>query len=160
MTAFRPRRPIPLLVLLFATAACNPTPPPTAAPSTAGPSTAAPSSTPAAGQTDTEWGRIWDDIPSGFPLYPGAAPAEDMTRDIVSASYAVEGADPQAVVDWMQEQLEGALFATVGRNGPLEDGGFVLDSVGVAGCRIQVRATPMGGLVNLTIRYEASCPAP
>lgn len=163
MTDSRPPRPIPALVLLFATVACNPAPPPSN-PSTASappaPPSATPASTPAAGQTDTDWGRIWDSIPGGFPVYPGAAPAEDMTTDVVSASYAVSGADPQAIVDVMQERLEGASFVTDGRNGPLEDRSFVLDSSSADGCRIQVRAVPMGGIVNLTVRYGAGCPAP
>ena len=45
----------------------------------------------AAGQTDTEWGRIWDTLPSTFPQIPGAHPAEEAATGPASATLAIEG---------------------------------------------------------------------
>src|SRR4029079_15915087 len=39
-------------------------------------------------QTDTEWGRIWDGLPAGFPLPPGAVPTE-IGEGAASATLAV-----------------------------------------------------------------------
>jgi hypothetical protein len=132
--------------------------------STAAPSTIAPSesvaASPDAGQTDTEWGRIWDTVPGDFPVFPGAAPADDGGGEPVSARFAVEGGDPEAIATWLQDALEQAMFSTLGLNGPGEDGGFVIDSTGDGECRIQTSVTPLGGQTFVSIRYGADCPAP
>ena len=178
----RPPVPVLLLATLAVTlllAACGPasstatnTPSiaPTVAPSTSttgeAPSAAAsqdasPSAPSAAGgtQSDTEWGRIWDDVPSGFPRYPGSSVADDTSPEPVSATYAIAGGgDPAQIASWMQAALETATFSTEALSGPLEDGSFVLDSVGEGGCRIQVAIAPMGGLTFVTVRYGAACP--
>lgn len=113
----------------------------------------------AGGQTDTEWGRIWDDVPLGFPTYPGSTVADDASPDPVSATYAIAGGgDPADIASWMQSALETATFSTLALSGPLEDGSFVLDSVGEGECRIQVVVAPMGGLTFVTVRYGAACP--
>lgn len=114
---------------------------------------------PAVGQTDTSWGRIWDEVPQAFPLFPGGLPAGG-TSESVSAALTLEGVEPRDVATWMQAQLEGSTFTTEGLNGPLEDGSFVLDAVGSGGCRVQVRAAPLGSLTSLIVRYGAECPAP
>ena len=150
-------------------AACGPTPTTSGAPSTAptgapspGASTdaGAPASSAAAGtQTDTEWGRIWDNVPPGFPRYPGSSVADDTGPEPVSATYAIAGGgDPEQIASWMQAALETATFSTEALSGPLEDGSFVLDSVGDGGCRIQVAIAPMGSLTFITIRYGTTCP--
>jgi hypothetical protein len=123
----------------------------------AGPST--PSTAPA-GQTDTDWGRIWDALPPAFPVYPGAAPAEEAQTGPVSATFAVEAEEASAVAAWMQIELERAAYRTEALNGPLEDGSFVLESKGTADCRIEVVAAPLGSLTTVTIRYGAACPDP
>jgi hypothetical protein len=112
------------------------------------------------GQTDTDWGRIWDALPEAFPVYPGAAPADDAAADVVSATLALEGADPRVVVGWMQMELERAMYATEALNGPFEDGSFVLDLTGEGTCRIQVSVAPLGGLTTVAVRYGAGCPEP
>ena len=150
-------------------AACGPTPTsgapstaPTGAPSPGASTDAgAPASSAAAGtQTDTEWGRIWDKVPPGFPRYPGSSVADDTGPEPVSATYAIAGGgDPEQIASWMQAALETATFSTEALSGPLEDGSFVLDSVGDGGCRIQVAIAPMGGLTFVTVRYGAACPA-
>lgn len=147
--------------------ACNtvaPTPPPTESPvpvasvapsaSPSGRSTAAPP----AGQTDTDWGRIWDALPEAFPVYPGATPADEAATEAVSGTFALAGTDPRVVVAWMQTELERGAYRTEGLNGPFEDGSFVLDLVGSADCRIQVAVAPLGGLTTVTVRYGAGCP--
>ena len=132
--------------------------------STPAPSAIAPpesvAASPKAGQTDTEWGRIWDTVPGGFPVFPGATPADDAGGDPVSVRFAVEGGDPEAIAIWLQDALEQATFSTLGLNGPGEDGGFVIDSAGDGECRIQTSITPLGGETFVSIRYGAGCPAP
>jgi hypothetical protein len=109
-------------------------------------------------QTDTDWGRIWDAVPADFPRYPGGTIAEDVSPEPVSAAYAFAEGDPAQIAEWMQTSLEMATYSTEGLSGPLEDGGYVLDSVGDGGCRIQTKVTPMGTMIIVTVRYGAACP--
>nr|ADC35977.1 hypothetical protein [uncultured bacterium 148] len=118
-----------------------------------------PSQAPTVSQTDTEWGRIWDAVPAGFPRYPGGTTADDATADPVSAAYAIPDGDPAQVADWMQSSLELATFRTEGLSGPFEDGAYVLDSVGAGDCRIETRIAPQGSLILVTVLYGAGCPA-
>jgi len=153
-------------LLLGACNAATPTPPPTQSPPQAtsvepsavasGPSSVAP----AAGQTDTDWGRIWDELPEDFPVYPGATPAHEAATEAVSGTFALDAADARGVARWMQTELERGAFRTEALNGPFEDGSFVLDLVGATDCRIQVAVAPLGGLTTVTVRYGASCPGP
>lgn len=117
------------------------------------------SDAPPASQTDTDWGRIWDALPAAFPRYPGATTADDMSPDAVSATYVVAATEPGAIADWMQTTLETATYSTEALSGPLEDGSFVLDSVGDADCRIQTTIAPLDTMTVVTVRYGASCPA-
>jgi len=119
----------------------------------------APSSSIAAGQTDTEWGRIWDTVPAGFPRFPGSTVAADASPDPASARFSVPGGDPKAIATWMQGALEDAGLNTVGLNGPTEDGGFVLDSVGDGQCRVQTTIAPLGDMTFITVLYGSDCPA-
>jgi hypothetical protein len=119
------------------------------------------SSPPLAGQTDTDWGRIWDSLPAGFPNYPGSTPAEAAASGPVSSVFAIQGVPAKTVVDWIRSRLEQATYRTEGLSGPLEDGSFVLDLTGSSpGCRVQVSIAPLGGLTTVMIRYGAACPAP
>ena len=147
--------------------ACNgttPRPSPTEAPATTdavGPSAIssdATSAEPPVGQTDTDWGRIRDELPEAFPVYPGATRADEVATEAVSGTFALEGADARAVVAWMQTELERGDYRTEALNGPFEDGSFVLDLVGDGDCRIQVAVGPLGGLTTVTVRYGAACP--
>jgi hypothetical protein len=156
------------LMLALVLAACGPTgrtspstaPSATAPTQTVAPSSSVPSSpAPAIGQTDTEWGRIWDAVPSGFPRFPGATPADDTGGEPVSARYAVPDGHPEAIAAWMQSAMETATFSTEGLNGPFEGSSFVLDSVGDGECRIQTTIAPLGGMTIVTVRYGAACPA-
>jgi hypothetical protein len=108
-------------------------------------------------QTDTEWGRIWDALPAGFPRYPGAAPADDAAMAPASARYQVSGSDPETIAAWLKAGMETARFRT-DLSGPLEDGSLSLDSVGDAGCRIQTTIAPLGGMTFVTVLYGSDCP--
>lgn len=116
------------------------------------------SGAPPDGQSDTEWGRIWDQLPPGFPNYPGATIANDASSDAVSGRFAVVGADPADIAAWLQQELEMAAYSTEALSGPLEDGSFVLDSVGEGDCRVQTTVAPRGRLVFVAVRYGAACP--
>ena len=110
-------------------------------------------------QTDTAWGRIWDALPAGFPVYPGAVESEEAGGgEPVSATFSVADAAPDEIATALQSQLELATYSTEALSGPLEDGGFVIDSVGDAGCRIETTVTPAGGLTLITVRFGADCP--
>ena len=119
------------------------------------------SSPPLAGQTDTDWGRIWDSLPAAFPRYPGSTSAEAAATGPASAVLAVQGVEAKTIADWTRSELEQATYSTEALSGPLEDGSFVLDSTGSApGCRVQVSIAPLGGLATVTVRYGAGCPKP
>jgi hypothetical protein len=155
------------LVAVFVLAACGSSassaaPSPTAASSALPSSTGTPppaSSGPAAGQTDTGWGRIWDTLPSGFPTYPGSTPAEETASGPASGNLVVDGTDAKGIATVLQTLLRQAGYETVGLSGPLEDGGYILDMTGsAAGCKVQVSAAPTGSLTTITILYGAACP--
>ncbi|HET8786299.1 MAG TPA: hypothetical protein VFM38_11740 [Candidatus Limnocylindrales bacterium] len=154
---------VALALLMTACGSTAPTPTPSAAasdePSTPGPTTTAAPSV-AGGQTDTDWGPIWDTVPPSFPRFPGSTPADDAGGDAVSARSSVPGGEPQAIATWFRDALEERGFSTVGLNGPAEDGGFVLDAAGAGDCRIQTTVAPLGDLTFITVRYGAGCPAP
>lgn len=117
------------------------------------------SSAPPASQTETDWGRIWDALPAGFPRYPGGTTADGATPGPVSAAYVVPGADAATIADWMQTTLETATYSTEALSGPLEDGSYVLDSVGETDCRIETRIVPLDEMTLVTVLYGSACPA-
>lgn len=133
--------------------------PPASAVTSPAASTAA-STAPQTGQTDTEWGRIWDSLPADFPTYPGAAPAGEAAAGPASATLTLDGDVAQAVSTWMAEQLKLQSFAVDPSATPLEDGRYVVDARREAGCRVEVTATPTGGQTTVTVRYGADCPKP
>ncbi len=110
------------------------------------------------GQTETAFGRIWDTLPGGFPLYPGATLSDEAQDGPSSGVYVVEG-DAETIATWFQDALEVAAFSTESLSGPFEDGGFEIDSVGQdPACRVRVTIAPLGGLIALTTYYGAGCP--
>ena len=109
-------------------------------------------------QTDTDWGRIWDTLPKGFPAIPGSTP-DDAAAGPASAVLVVQGDAAQTVASSLQTQLGSAGYTTTALGGPLEDGTYTLDMTGPStGCMLQVAATPTGGLTTVTILYGAACP--
>ena len=138
------------------TASAAPPPPSTAASSAA---STAPSAADAAGQTDTEWGRIWDTLPSSFPAIPGARPSEEAATGPASATFVIAGDVARQVATALVTLLAGAGFPTEGLGTPLESGAYVLEATGpTAGCKIQMTIEPMGGETLVTILYGAACP--
>ncbi len=114
---------------------------------------------PLAGQTDTDWGRIWDTLPGGFPTISGATAGEETATGPATADLIVDGVDAKGITTRFETLLEGAGFTTAGLSGPLENGGYVLTMNGSApGCEVQVSVAPTGSLTTLTILYGASCP--
>src|SRR5688500_18845134 len=161
--------PIAIVALLIAglsVGACGSDQPPvstapsvTASARSASDGASAAATSPAGGtQTETGWGRIWDNVPTGFPRFPGSIVADPVEPDPVSGTYSVVNDDTAQIVGWMQNALETASFGTESLSGPLEDGGFVIESVGEGQCRIQTSVRPMGGLTFVIVRYGAACP--
>ncbi len=119
----------------------------------------APSSGPKTSQTDTDWGRIWDALPSRFPSIPGATPDESAAGGAASAVFVVQGLDAKGITTALQTALERGGYTTVGSPEPLEDGSVVLDMTGPpSGCMLQATAIPSGGLTTVRILYGAACP--
>ena len=157
-------RPVVVLLAGLLAVACGPGSPSS---STAGgsptPGVSAPSASepvaggPAADQTDTEWGPIWDTVPSGFPTYPGSTEAE-AGADPTSEVRVIDGAAPAVIASWMDQHLRAAAFRSDGLSGPFEDGSYVVDASGDAGCRVQVRVAPTGGTTTIVVLYGAACP--
>src|SRR4051812_20269038 len=186
MPAVDALRPTPLVafvtaaILAFALVACGQTPAattPSAAASTSAASLSPSASTAAAtqpaltpvptpsgagasasiGQTDTAWGRIWDELPRWFPQYPGSTP----TTDIGGAATAqvVVPADVPTAKSWMTAALTAAGFVT-DASGPLEDGSVTLDSTrkGRTQCKAQTSIARQGDTTVMTILVATECP--
>lgn len=128
------------------------------APSAGEPSAGA-SLAPQAGQTDTDWGRIWDTLPSGFPTVNGATPGDETATGPATANLVVDGVDAKGITNQLETLLKQAGYTTAALSGPLENGGYVLQMNGsAAGCQLQMTAAPTGSLTTLTILYGAGCP--
>jgi hypothetical protein len=113
----------------------------------------------AAGQTDTEWGRIWDTMPSSFPAIPGARPSEEAATGPASATFVIAGDVARLVATALVTQMASAGFPTEGLGTPLEDGSYTLNATGsTPGCKVQLTIKPMGGETFVTILYGAACP--
>jgi hypothetical protein len=127
-------------------------PTPTASGPSDGPAASAPS-----GQTDTEWGRIWDDLPRTFPTLPGAIPSPTRAGP-VSAELALP-TDVATAATWYSDALTAAGYRIDGASEPLEDGSVVIDASGAsAGCSVRVTLTPLSGTTHATILFGAGCP--
>ena len=105
----------------------------------------------------TAIGLIWDELPASFPLIQGSVPVE-MGSGPTSGTFAVGSsvADAVAVVGTGLRSLG----LTVDAGSPLEDGTVVLEAQGGpnAGCRIEVRFTPLSGTTTMAVLYGAACP--
>ncbi|MFL5673504.1 MAG: hypothetical protein ACJ779_00720 [Chloroflexota bacterium] len=121
--------------------------------------TPARSNGPKPSQTDTDWGRIWDELPASFPRIPAATPEEQASGGATSGVLVVEGVDAKGAATALQTALQKAGYTTVGSLDPLEDGSVVLDMTGPpAGCMVQATATPTGAVTTVRILYGAECP--
>src|SRR4029077_11419643 len=154
------------IVIVFVLAACGPggaaTPSVTAGTAVATAivsPTSVPSSGPKVSQSDTDWGRIWDGLPSGFPSIPGSTPDENAAGGPASAVFVVQDGDAKVITSALQTALKSAGYTTVGSMDPLEDGSVVLEMTGSPdGCAVQATATPTGGLTTVRVLYGAGCP--
>lgn len=163
---FRPAARLPAAALALALAAAavlaacvstgSSTPRPTDVPG--GSSTTAEPGASQPTTTETAWGRIWDELPPGFPHHPGAEPAETGGGP-ASATLAVP-ATASAAADWYRGALTRAGYDTEALSGPLEDGSVVIDSVGGGDpdCRVQTSLVPRGNQAIATILFAAACP--
>lgn len=109
---------------------------------------------------ESPWGPIWDAIPEAFLVFPGAQPVEIEEPVSAALDHPAQAASPADVANAYAGALTAAGWRTV-VDPPIEDGSVVVDAVrdGTA-CRAQVRATPLGGIVRVTILYGAECPMP
>jgi hypothetical protein len=122
---------------------------------------ASPSARPAASRPPTTdvagFGPILDGLPPSFPKLPGQQPAET-GEGPSSGSFVVNGDVASA-----SASIRSALQAkgwTVDTGAPLEDGTVVLEATGPAGCKAEIRFTPVNGSVMLSVLYGATCPYP
>jgi len=106
--------------------------------------------------TETEFGTIRDALPGSFPKLPGQEPA-DAGAGPTSGSFAVNmsaAAASQTIAMALKAQAW-----TVDVGSPLEDGTVVLEATHApAGCKTEVRFTPLSGTVIMSVLYGASCP--
>lgn len=110
------------------------------------------------GQTDTDWGRIWDGLPAGFPAFPGAH-ATEIGEGPASATLDAGSAEPAAVMNFYQTALQAAGWIIVSVSGPREDGSLELSVVDIhPACQLRATVTPLGGSTIVTILYGAGCP--
>jgi len=162
------RRGVAFLVLCLAVfvalVGCRSTVPSSAAPLGSSPTpglTAVPGGnpTPAATlptTTETEFGRIWDAVPSSFPRPSGASVVDDSTP--TSAVFVAQVGEPKDVSQGIGQALT-KMGWNVDVGSPLEDGTIVMEATGSpSGCKAEVRYTRRGGSVIMTVLYSAACP--
>ena len=120
------------------------------------PGAASPSPSPTSPPTTaTEWGTIWDALPTWYPIPHTATPA--IVRDPATAAFSIPAA-PGGTATAMQASLEGAGYSTLALSGPLEDGSMVIDSAGDGQCRLQTTLQPAGDTTLMTVLVGAECP--
>ncbi len=105
--------------------------------------------------TETEFGTIYDSLPSTFPTLPGQEPAETGAGP-TSGSFATTMSLTDA-----RKAIEVGLIAQgwrVAVGSPLEDGSVVLEATAAKGCKTEVRFVPTSGTVIMSVLYGASCP--
>jgi hypothetical protein len=118
-----------------------------------------PGLTPSAGQTDTGWGLIWNELPRGFPEPKGAEPADDVTEP-VSAAWTItadSASDPKTIAQRFTDAFSAAGYGG-GRDGPLEDGSYTAWGSNGYGCDMLVTALRRGEDSLVTVLYGAGCP--
>ena len=113
---------------------------------------------PLTGQTDTDWGTIWDAIPPDFPVYAGATPSQETATGPASANLVVAGGDAKTIATWTADQLTAAGYDVNGGSVALEDGSYAVDGEREPGCQVHVEVAPLGTVTSITILYGASCP--
>jgi len=107
------------------------------------------------------WGKIWDRVPSSFPLPSDAEPAqpadpvEGPSSGVFTTSFGVDEA---------AQGIEAGLTAagwSLGATTSGEDGSRDISAVGASpGCRSRVIVRPLGSVHFVTVYYGAGCPRP
>jgi hypothetical protein len=106
--------------------------------------------------TETPWGTILDAVPSTFPVFPRAVPAEPTDGPASAAFLAAAAVD--VVATWYTDALEALGFSTLNLSTPLEDGSRVLDTQGdLPECWIRTTFRPAGESTMITVLYAAGC---
>jgi hypothetical protein len=125
----------------------------------AGPATDPPEPTqgPGGGTTTIPlWGTILDVVPDGFPVMPGAKPADPLNEPASGWWLAEAGVDEVAA--WYRGALEERGFTIGDLSSPLEDGSRVLDvSSDLPECRLQLAFRPADGSTIIKVLYGAGC---
>jgi hypothetical protein len=115
-----------------------------------------PTQPPGGSTTDTGWGAILDVVPDGFPVIPGAKPAEGL--DEPASGWWLAGASVDEVACWYQGALAEVGFTVGDLSSPLEDGSRVLDvSSDLPECRLQLAFRPADGSTIIKVLYGAGC---
>jgi hypothetical protein len=108
------------------------------------------------GTTLTDWGRILDTVPDGFPVYPGARPADGLAEP-VSGAWVADAATA-TVADWYVGTFKELGWSSVDLGSALEDGSLVLDLASdLPECRVQATFRPAGGSTMILVLYGAGC---
>jgi hypothetical protein len=139
-----------------ATTAAAPSPPPTAAPPEP-PETV--DATPALpGQSESEFGTIWDAVPESFPI-PADAVEADPDHGPVSGAWTVSVADISApeLAGFYRDGLDDLGWGTT-IDGPLEDGSYTVWSSDGYGCETFTRILPRGDESLITAYFGTGCP--
>jgi hypothetical protein len=110
------------------------------------------------GQSETDWGPIWDDVPAAYPVPDGAEPTE-AGGGPVSAAYTVPVAvaSASALADYYAAALEEGGYGGTGIDGPLEDGSFTVWSSSGYGCDSLVTIMPRRQESLVTVLFGAPC---
>jgi hypothetical protein len=107
--------------------------------------------------TDTAWGRIWDALPSTFPVAPNSRFATDAGEEPSSAQLDV-AANRDAVVQFYRGAFRDAGYS-IGTEGPREDGSVIVTVSEGYQCRIQLSVRAAGAQESMvTVPYGAGCP--
>lgn len=121
-----------------------------------GAGSARPSGPATAWTTIAGWGTILDGVPAGFPVYPGARPADAPSGPVSGAWLATAAVDP--VATWYRAALETQGYSTGNLSSTRDDGSRVLDTVSdLPECRIQTTFRPAGGSTMITVLYGSGC---
>lgn len=106
--------------------------------------------------TVTDWGRILDVVPDGFPVYPGAEATEPF--DGPASGTWLTGENVETVAAWFVSTFEELGWSSVDLGSALEDGTRVLDLASdLPECRVQTTFRPADGSTMISVLYGAGC---
>ncbi len=110
------------------------------------------------GQSESEFGLIWDDIPDSFPV-PADAAIADPLHGPVSGAWTVPVATASAptLAGFYRDALDEIGWGT-GIDGPLEDGSYTVWSSDGYGCETFTTILPRGDESLVTVLFGAGCP--